>query len=136
MQNQYSLLYREEEREMNKYCNLTGVGLIPWGPLGFGRLARPGEDDGTTARSKVLSGTDAQKDEIIGRVEEVAKKKGWKMSQVALAWINSRVASPIIGFSSEGRIDEALESRGKKLTDEEEKFLQEPYKPVEVNGFE
>ena len=29
MQNQYSLLYREEEREMNKYCNETGVGLIP-----------------------------------------------------------------------------------------------------------
>ena len=29
MQNQYSLLYREEEREMNKYCDATGVGLIP-----------------------------------------------------------------------------------------------------------
>lgn len=29
MQNQYSLLYREEEREMNKFCNETGVGLIP-----------------------------------------------------------------------------------------------------------
>lgn len=29
MQNQYNLLYREEEREMNKYCNETGVGLIP-----------------------------------------------------------------------------------------------------------
>lgn len=29
MQNKYSLLYREEEREMNKFCNETGVGLIP-----------------------------------------------------------------------------------------------------------
>jgi aryl-alcohol dehydrogenase-like predicted oxidoreductase len=29
MQNRYSLLYREEEREMNKFCNETGVGLIP-----------------------------------------------------------------------------------------------------------
>lgn len=29
MQNHYNLLYREEEREMVKYCNLTGVGLIP-----------------------------------------------------------------------------------------------------------
>jgi len=29
MQNQYSLLYREEEREMNKFCVETGVGLIP-----------------------------------------------------------------------------------------------------------
>lgn len=29
MQNHYNLLYREEEREMNRYCNDTGVGLIP-----------------------------------------------------------------------------------------------------------
>ena len=29
MQNYYNLLYREEEREMNKFCNETGVGLIP-----------------------------------------------------------------------------------------------------------
>lgn len=29
MQNQYNLLYREEEREMNAFCNATGVGLIP-----------------------------------------------------------------------------------------------------------
>jgi aryl-alcohol dehydrogenase-like predicted oxidoreductase len=29
MQNQYNLLYREEEREMIRFCNWTGVGLIP-----------------------------------------------------------------------------------------------------------
>lgn len=29
MQNHYNLLYREEEREMNRFCNMTGVGLIP-----------------------------------------------------------------------------------------------------------
>lgn len=28
MQNHYSLLYREEEREMNRFCNATGVGLV------------------------------------------------------------------------------------------------------------
>ena len=31
MQNMYNLLYREEEREMNKFCLETGVGLIPVG---------------------------------------------------------------------------------------------------------
>ncbi len=41
MQNQYNLCYREEEREMNKFCNETGVGLIPWGPLSHGLLAKP-----------------------------------------------------------------------------------------------
>lgn len=29
MQNRYNLLYRAEEREMNKFCNETGVGICP-----------------------------------------------------------------------------------------------------------
>ena len=64
----------------------------------------------------------------------MAKKREWKMSSVALAWINKRVASPIIGFSSEERMDEALEARGKVLSDEEEKYLEELYKPRTIVG--
>jgi aryl-alcohol dehydrogenase-like predicted oxidoreductase len=56
------------------------------------------------------------------------------MSTVALAWINKRVTSPIIGFSNEARMDEALESRGKTLTEEEEKYLEELYKPRAISG--
>lgn len=56
------------------------------------------------------------------------------MSQVALAWINKRVSSPIIGFSSIERIDEALDARGKRLTEEEEKYLEELYLPKAVSG--
>jgi hypothetical protein len=29
MQNYYDMLYREEEREMNRFCNETGVGIVP-----------------------------------------------------------------------------------------------------------
>ena len=56
------------------------------------------------------------------------------MSHVALAWINKRVASPIIGFSSVERMDEALEARGKELTDEEEKYLEELYMSRAIQG--
>ena len=56
------------------------------------------------------------------------------MSQVALAWINKRVSSPIIGFSSIDRIDEAIDVRGKTLTEEEEKYLEELYEPKAING--
>ncbi|KAI9661611.1 MAG: hypothetical protein M1821_008849 [Bathelium mastoideum] len=41
MQNYYNLCYREEEREMNRFCKETGVGVIPWAPLFAGKLARP-----------------------------------------------------------------------------------------------
>ncbi|KAI9833733.1 MAG: hypothetical protein M1819_003466 [Sarea resinae] len=133
MQGQYNLLYREEEREMKKYCDLTGVGLIPWSPLARGNLCRPPAESGKTERSKgtKLEGTSLK---IVERVEELAKKKGWTMTDVALAWENKRVSSPIIGFSSVKRIDEAIAARGKTLTDEEEKYLEEPYQPQQVNG--
>lgn len=134
MQNQYSLLYREEEREMNRYCNDTGVGLIPWAPLAAGRLARPAEAFSSTDRAKTLDGLTEVDAKIVKRVEEIAAKKGWKQSQVALAWINKRISSPIIGFSSVERIDEAIDVRGKTLTDEEEKYLEELYQPKAVSG--
>jgi aryl-alcohol dehydrogenase-like predicted oxidoreductase len=56
------------------------------------------------------------------------------MTQVTLAWTLKRVTSPIIGFSSVERIDDALAVRGKELTDEEMRFLEEPYTPLEVEG--
>src|ERR1700684_1277068 len=47
---QYSLLTREEEREMHPYCVDSGVGVIPWSPLARGKLTRPW--DTTTGRSE------------------------------------------------------------------------------------
>lgn len=56
------------------------------------------------------------------------------MSQVALAWIGENVSSPIIGFSSVERMDEALDVKGKTLTEDERKYLEEPYKPKPIAG--
>ena len=137
MQNYYNLCYREEEREMNRFCKETGVGIIPWSPLSAGRLARPVGYDGSM-RSKMPSphdnGTTEADEEIISRVEKVAEKKGWKMSQVALLWLRSKGAVPIVGFNSVGRIDEALGIRGKSLTDEDVKYLEGPYVPKRIVG--
>jgi len=141
MQNHYNLLYREEEREMNRFCNDTGVGLIPWAPLCRGHLARRPDEFGSTKRSqgekenqKGSHGTVEPDLTIIKRVVETADKHEWPISHVALSWINKRVTSPIIGFSSIARMDEAIAARGKVLTDEEEKYLEELYQPKAING--
>lgn len=81
-----------------------------------------------------MAGTSEVDVKTIGRVQEIAEKKGWKMAHVALAWINKRVSSPIIGFSSVERMDEALGANGKSLTDEEEKYLEELYQPRNIVG--
>lgn len=140
MQNHYSLLYREEEREMNKFCTETGVGLIPWAPIARGNLARPLAQYGQSTRSgQLASGSKlpelSEADQaIITRVQELAEKKGWSMSQVALAWINKRVSSPIVGLSSIARLEEATALKGKELTAEEEAYLEAPYKPLPIQG--
>ncbi|KAL2265956.1 hypothetical protein VTJ83DRAFT_5308 [Remersonia thermophila] len=141
MQNHYNLLYREEEREMIRFCNDTGVGLIPWAPLCRGHLARRPEQFGTTTRSKDekenhpgAHGTVEPDLTIIKRVVEIADKREWPVSHVALAWINKRVTSPIIGFSKVERLDEAVAARGKVLTEEEEKYLEELYVPKPIYG--
>lgn len=58
------------------------------------------------------------------------------MSHVALAWINKRISSPIIGFGNAGRMDEAIAANGKQLTEEEEQYLEELYQPKKVMGFD
>jgi aryl-alcohol dehydrogenase-like predicted oxidoreductase len=104
MQNRYSLLYREEEREMNAYCKFAGIGLLPFSVLCYGLLARPLAQD--TARGESYKGSQLEyklqdwSEEIIARVEKLAKEKGWTMSQVALAWTNEQATSPLIGISS------------------------------------
>lgn len=121
---------------MNRFCYDTGVGLIPWGPLAQGSLARPVEQTGKTTRSKSRGGPSEHDAAIISRVKEIADKKGWPMSHVALAWVNDRISSPIIGFSSTKRMDEAVEANAKTLTEEEENYLEELYQPKQVMGFD
>ena len=80
---------------MIAYCKYHGIGLIPWSPLSGGALARPVSSE-ETPRWKSFNAYGINKQyaidaEIIKRVEEVAKKRGWAMSQVRV--LNVAVAS-------------------------------------------
>ncbi|OJA13330.1 hypothetical protein AZE42_09283 [Rhizopogon vesiculosus] len=137
MQDEYSLLYREEEREMLAYCNYNGIGVIPYFTLACGVLARPIGTETTHMNSaektpfeKALNGGETT---IINRVEELSKKKNCKMSQIALAWVGSKVASPIVGVISVQTLHENI-VKGIELTPEEMAYLEEPYEPKVVRG--
>ena len=143
MQNLYSLLYREEEREMVPYCQATGVGVIPWFAVAAGMLTRPW-DDQSTERAKTdpylaaifKSGDGVAEKAIVDRVEEVAKKKNVAMAQVATAWLLSKPGvNPLLGLSKKERIDQAVAAIHVKLTEEEIKYLEEPYVPKPVMGY-
>ena len=70
------------------------------------------------------------------RVEEVAKKKGVGMAQIAIAWsIRQSGVNPIVGLGSKERIDQAVEAIKVQLSDKEAKYLEEPYLPKTIQGY-
>lgn len=141
MQNHYNLIYREDERELIPFCKEENIALTPYSPLAAGRLARPfGEkteryETDEVAKRKYDSTKDVDK-MIIDRVEEIAKKRGVSMSQVALAWLMQKdlVVVPIVGVTKVSQLEEAVKAVSVKLTDEEIKYLEEPYVPHPIVG--
>ncbi|THH26375.1 hypothetical protein EUX98_g7821 [Antrodiella citrinella] len=138
MQNYHSLIYREEEREMFPTTKLFGVGCIPYSPLARGFLTRPLSEQslrGTT--DGVIKAFRAPGDlEILNRVEEIAKKKGIAMAQVAIAWSLAcpSVTAPIVGSTNLENLKQIIDAVHITLTEDEIKYLEEPYTPRQVFG--
>ena len=143
MQNHYNLIYREEEREMNPYCNGTGVALTPWSPLARGILTgsyKGSLDGGSTARSQ---GADRKRTEglylgemdfqIADRVVEVAEKLGHTPAQIAVAWLLNKpgITAPVVGVSKISQLDQLVAATEIALDESDMVYLEELYKPVE-----
>jgi aryl-alcohol dehydrogenase-like predicted oxidoreductase len=144
MQNHYNLIYREEEREMNPLCRSEGIGLVPWSPMARGFLAGNRAADGQRGET-VRAKTDEYAQEmyfqpddfaVAARVQEVAKRLGYKPAQIALAWVASRpgVSAPIIGATKPGHLEEAIAALDITLDPGDVAALEEPYRPHPVLG--
>jgi aryl-alcohol dehydrogenase-like predicted oxidoreductase len=145
MQNHYHLAYREEEREMLPLCDAEDIGVVPWGPLGQGFLARPYEELERTARGDPENFHNPTPEyergggrEINERVEELADEYGATMAQIALAWQyqNDSVDAPIVGTTSVEHLEEAVAALEISLSSPDVEYLEEPYEPQPVIGHE
>ena len=142
MQDQYSLLMREEEREMHPFCQNSGVGVIPWSPLARGMLTRPW---GTvTARSKtdkfglsLYRQSQLATEAIVDATSQVAAARGVPMAQIALAWVRQQpaVTAPIVGVTSKAQLGDAIASLDITLTASEMDTLEAGYQPQRPEGF-
>jgi len=139
MQNQYSLMQREEEREMFGLLADQGVGSIPWSPLAKGRLARPwGERTQRSDTDPIGRRYFGDADRPIAEaVQRVAEARGIPMAQVALAWVlkNPVVAAPIVGATKPHHLPDAVAALDVQLSDDEIRTLEEPYTPHLPTGF-
>jgi aryl-alcohol dehydrogenase (NADP+) len=143
MQNQYNLIYREEEREMIPLCLDQQIGIIPWSPLarGFVMGNRTRDKKGDTARARTddfayklyYQETDFA---IADRVGEVATRLGLSRAKVAMAWVLNRpgITSPILGATKLQHVEDAVAATDITLSADDMKALEELYQPKQVAG--
>jgi aryl-alcohol dehydrogenase-like predicted oxidoreductase len=126
-QPQYSLLWREPEREIIELCARNGISQIVWSPLAQGALTgkyKPGEapPQGSRATSREMGwAMDRFRDDdvlaAVQRLRPIAQRLGITMPQLALAWVlrEPNVASAIIGASRPEQVEENAAASGVEL---------------------
>lgn len=139
VQGHYNLIFREEEREMARLCKEDNIAMTPYSALAGGRLAKlPGEtsrrlQEDAYAKSK-YDATAEQDGMIIERVAYLAERHGVTMTEISLAWLLTKVTSPVVGATKKRHIDEAAGAVDVVLDREEIAYLEELYVPHNLVG--
>lgn len=139
IQGHYNLIAREEEREMAPFCASENIAMTPYSALASGRLSRhPGEtskrleqDSYAKFKYDATAETDGK---IIRRVEELAGKRGVSMTEISLAWLLTKVTSPVVGATRFSHVDGAVKAVDLELSEEEINYLEELYVPHALAG--
>ena len=139
IQGHYNLIFREEEREMAKYCAENNIAMTPYSSLAGGRLSKlPNETskrfkEDSYARLK-YDATINQDQKIIERVIELAHQHNVSMTEISLAWLLTKVASPVVGATKLEHINGAVKAVDVHLSKEEISYLEELYVPHNLVG--
>ena len=141
-QPQYSLLWREPEREIFELSRQNGISQIVWSPLAQGTLTGKYEPGGTPPTSTRAGSRDMgwsmdrfRDDDVleaVQRLRPVAERLGITMAQLALAWVlrEQNVASAIIGASRPEQVEENAAASGIELDEETLREIDEALVPV------
>jgi aryl-alcohol dehydrogenase (NADP+) len=143
MTNFYNLCYREEEREMIPFCKDQNISVLPYSPVakGFltGKYTRNEKNDTIRFKTDPRLAERFFKPEdfdVLEIVMQISNEKGVKPAQIALAWLLEKNIAPIIGVTKKSHVEDAVESLNIKLTSNDMKQLEEPYKMHPTTGYE
>ncbi len=129
VQSEYSMWFREPEKELLPALKEMGIGFVPFSPLGKGFLT------GTVKKSQKFAENDirhsiprfndpdnmAKNQALAESVGEFARERQLTSAQVALAWLLRQKPwiVPIPGTKTEGRLRENMSAAYVELTDED-----------------
>lgn len=143
LQSEYSLFWREPEKEIIPTLEELGIGFVPFSPLGKGYLT--GKIDETTKfeatdfRNSVprFSAENRKANlELVELVSQVAERKRATPAQVALAWLLAQKPwiVPIPGTTKLHRLEENLGGATLKLTADDLKSIESAANTISVQG--
>jgi aryl-alcohol dehydrogenase-like predicted oxidoreductase len=129
LQNEYSLLVRDPEREVLPLVERYGMGFLPFFPLNSGFLTGKYRRDGAMPEGARLTTTQRLSDRYMNeenwtKVEQLrkfAESEGHTLLELAFAWLLSRrvVSSVIAGATKPEQLEQNVRAANWKLTPEE-----------------
>jgi len=143
LQNEYSMWWREPEKEILPTLEELGIGFVPFSPLGkgflTGKIDERTEFHNSDFRNIVPRfSSEARKANraLVGRLGQIASGKGATPAQVALAWLLAQKPwiVPIPGTTKLHRLEENLAAADVELTADDLRVIEEALSAIEVQG--
>lgn len=143
LQSEYSLWWREPEKEILPVLEELGIGFVPFSPLGKGFLTGAinanTQFDKTDFRNVVPRFAEENRKAnqiIVDKLTEFAGKKNVTPAQVALAWVLAQKPwiTPIPGTTKIHRLEENLKAEQIKLTQDDLDEIENAFSEIEIQG--
>jgi len=146
VQNPYSLMDRELEREMFPFCRASGVGVMAYSPLGVGLLSgayRPGSpppagklwtERGAASLQAALNG---QPGDVLRVAFEIAGRLEVTVAQLAQQWVmtHPEVSVVVMGANTAEQVDDNLGAFDVELTADDLAALDQASRGLEIKGW-
>src|SRR5438105_8346117 len=143
LQSEYSLWYREPEKDVLPVCRELGIGFVPSSPVGRGFLSGAVKetaslaDDDVRRRLPRFEGNNFDRNLLlVQRLETIASRKRCAPAQLALAWLLAKGKDivPIPGTKRVKYVEENAGAASVQLTKAEVEELESTFTPDAAAG--
>lgn len=143
LQSEYSMWWREPEKEILPLLEKLGIGFVPFSPLGKGFLTGAINENTKFDQSDFRNVVPRFNEEnrkanqiVVDKIAEFAKRKGVTPAQIALAWVLAQKPwiVPIPGTTKVNRLQENLKADTITLSDKDLTEIESAFSEIQIQG--